>query len=403
LFSDFLKLLRDRGLPISVTEWMTLMEALEAGFAGSSIDRFYNLARAILVKDEANYDTFEQAFGEYFHNLSPPPHVTENVLEWLQDPVFPRELTEEEKAQLSRLTADELERELAERLEEQKGRHDRGNRFIGTGGTSPFGNGGFHPTGVRIGGSGGQRRGWGIQGRYRNLRHDQVLDTRQIELALRKLRRFTREGQREELDLEATITKAGKNAGDIELIFRRPRRNSVKLLLLMDVGGSMDPHTRVVERLFSAAYSARHFKSFRHYYFHNCVYEHLYENMELWEGSPTTRALAELDSSWLCIIVGDAAMHPGELSGRALSFEQGAGGTTGLDWLRYVRSHLPRSVWINPDPVDAWWSATVRVIAGLFPMYPMTLDGLDAALTDLLGSRPDAAKRLFGTHDHRFR
>jgi uncharacterized protein with von Willebrand factor type A (vWA) domain len=403
MFGDFLKLLHEKDLPVSLTEWLTLMEALEAGYAGTSLDRFYNLARSILIKDEANYDAFEQAFAQYFHNISPPPEVTENVLEWLQDPVFPRELTEAEKAQLQQLTAEELERQLAERLEEQKKRHDRGNRFIGTGGTSPFGNGGFHPTGVKIGGSGGQRTGWGVQGRYRNLRHDQVLDTRQIELALRKLRRFTREGQREELDLDATIAKAGKNAGDIELIFRRPRRNSVKLLLLMDVGGSMDPHTRVVERLFSAAYSARHFKSFRHYYFHNCVYGRLYENMELLEGPSTERALAELDPSWLCIIVGDAAMHPGELSGRSLSFEVAPTGTTGLDWLRYIRTHLPRSIWLNPDPIDSWWSATVRVIAGLFPMYPMTLDGLDAALNDLLGSRPDAAKRLFGVGDHRFR
>jgi uncharacterized protein with von Willebrand factor type A (vWA) domain len=314
----------------------------------------------------------------------------ERVLEWLQNPVMPRELSAEERARMKELDLDELARRFREMLDQQKERHDGGKKYIGTGGTSPFGNGGQNPAGIRVGGGGGQRTAVKVAMRrnFRNLRDDHVLDVRQIGVALRMLRRLSREGAHEELDLDGTIAQAGKNAGEIDLVFRRPRKNAVKLVLMMDVGGSMDDHVRVCELLFSAARAAKHFKEFRPYYFHNCPYEQLYADMYLRKGPKTADLLRDLDPSWCLMIVGDAAMAPTELlqAGGSIDWYR-PNSEAGIVWLQRLARRFPRAVWMNPNPPDGWWSATARRIKQLFPMYPLTVGGLRDAVTKLRGAR----------------
>ena len=256
---------------------MTLMEALAKGCI-ANLDEFYFLARAILVKSEAYYDYYDIAFQEYFKGIETPAEISEQILEWLGDPINRMTITEEEKVLFDSMDFDELLRELERRLQQQTEQHDGGGYWIGRGGTSPFGHSGYHPAGIRIGGESRGRHAIQIaqEGRFRNYRNDLVLDVRQIKVALKGLRQLGRIGPEDELDLEETIKASAKNAGDIELVWQRSRKNAAKVLLLMDVGGSMDPFALLCSQLFSAAHSSSHFKDFRYYYFHNCIYHNLY-------------------------------------------------------------------------------------------------------------------------------
>lgn len=383
MFIDFFFYLRQRGLKVTITEWMSLLEALTKGLAGESLVGFYHLCRSVCVKSEAYFDLYDQAFAEYFHDLDAPQTLLDEVLEWLEDPVFPRELTPEELAQLKTLDLEALRKLFEERLAEQEERHDRGDRWIGTGGASPFGHGGTHPSGMRVGGSGGGRSAIQIAAsrRFRNLRSDIVLDTRQISVALRRLRKLARDGVPEELDLDETVDATARNYGDIDLIFRPERKNTVKLLLLMDVGGSMTPYTRLCERLFSAAHAASHFKAFKAYYFHNCPYSTLYEDMERRKGEPTGDILNNHDHTWTCIMVGDAAMAPYELTmvGGAINYFHN-NPETGLTWLQKISERYPRCCWLNPEPEQYWGLTSTTLIREIFEMYPLTLSGLDDAV-----------------------
>lgn len=391
MFVEFFYYLRERGLKVSTTEWLTLIEALSKGLGGASLMGFYHLARAICVKREGELDTYDQAFAEFFRDAAVPEDALkaalEEALRWLEEPIGPRpELTPEQLAALGVRDLDELRRLFEERLAEQTERHDGGNRWIGTGGTSPFGHGGTNPAGVRVGGPGGGRSAMQVAGarRYQNLRSDRVLDVRQIGQALRQLRRLGREGRREELDVDATIDTTARNAGDIDLVFRPERRNTVKLLLLMDVGGSMTPHTRVCERLFSAAHKATHFKAFRPYYFHNCVYEKLYDDMLRGTGESTTKLLQDLERDWFCILVGDAAMHPYELKAAGGAISYGAhNATPGIVWLQRIAERFPRTVWLNPEPQRYWNIESTRLVQQVFEMFPLTLEGLQEAIEHL--------------------
>lgn len=392
MFIDFFYHLRSRGLNVSIVEYLTLLEALQKGLADASLERFYSLARSLLIKRPEAYDRYDLAFAEYFQDAVVDweqfgDSIHDALLEWLADPKAMRVLTDEERAQLEALDLDELRRQFAERLQEQDERHDGGSHWIGTGGTSPFGHGGYNPAGVRIGGPGGSRSAVQVamDRRFKNLRGDLTLDVRQFSTALKKLRVLTRDGREEELDLDATIDQTARNYGDIELVFERPRRNEVKLLLLMDVGGSMTPYSHLTSRLFSAAHQANHFKNFKSYYFHNCPYEVLYEDISRREGVKTKAVLEQLDSSWRCILVGDAAMAPYELmqaGGSIDMFHQN--GQPGIHWLQSIAERFERSVWLNPDP-QKYWAATytTRVIGSLFEMFPLTLDGLDEAVEAL--------------------
>ncbi|MCX6363355.1 MAG: VWA domain-containing protein, partial [Actinobacteria bacterium] len=284
MFTDFFFLLRFYGVPVTVTEWLALMRALALGLAPASLDQFYAVARSILVKSEAYFDQYDQAFAAMFKGIETPPQIEDEVWDWLSDPLVMPGLTDEERRQLAAamedLDLEALERLFRERLAEQDEAHHGGNRWVGTGGTSPFGHSGFHPGGIRVGGESRNRSAVKVAGerRYRGYRTDQEVGVRQFELALRRLRQLSSRnaGVADELDLDETIEETAANAGRLSLVWRKSRKNAVKVLLLMDVGGSMHPYIRLCSQLFSAVNRSSHFKDLRFYYFHNCVYDWLY-------------------------------------------------------------------------------------------------------------------------------
>lgn len=394
---DFLFELRRAGLKVSTHEWMTLMEALGKGLHGSSLDGFYRLARAICVTDVSQFDAFDQAFLSYFKGVGAGAlELTGDLLDWLRDPKKLASLTPEQKALIESLDLERLREMFEQRLREQKERHDGGNRWVGTGGTSPFGHSGFHPGGLRVGGSGKNRSAMQVaaERRFRGYRKDMVLDVRQIDVALRDLRLLGREGAEEELDLDETVDETCRNAGDLELVFRAPRRNRMRLILLMDVGGSMDPYSELCSRLFTAASRSGRFARFRSYYFHNCVYDEVYEDSHFKQPIKLHDLLMHSDRDERLVVVGDALMHPAELLevGGSLYYYQ-HNKTAGIHWLRRLTEHFRKSAWLNPEPRRYWPRTTIEVIAGLFPMYELSLDGLEEAVRYLVrgGRRPVAA------------
>ncbi|MEJ7597466.1 MAG: VWA domain-containing protein [Kofleriaceae bacterium] len=390
---DFLFELRAKKLPVSTHEWMALMEAMALGLHESSLDGFYRLCRTICIKDIAHYDAYDEAFLAYFKDVHVSSlQLTEQLREWLADPRNLEGLTEEQRAAFRELDLEKLRELFEQRLREQKERHDGGNRWIGTGGTSPFGNSGKHPTGMRVGG-GGSRSAMAVadERRFREYRRDVVLDVRQIDVALRGLRRLGREGAEEELDLEETIDETCRNAGEIEVVFRPPRRNRVKVLLLMDVGGSMDPHSELMSRLFTAASRSGRFAKFRSYYFHNCVYNSVYEDAEFRKPVPVADLISHSDRDEKLVLVGDALMHPAELldpGGSMYLYSQQR--ASGIEWLRRLSAHFRSAAWLNPEPDRFWAGTTIEVVASVFGMWPLTLDGLAASVRYLVrgGEKP---------------
>lgn len=399
---DFLFELRKHKLHVSSHEWLALMEAMAKGLHESSLDGFYRVCRAVCVKDVSQYDAFDQAFLAYFKDVAVDGlALTEALLEWLRDPKKLRELSAEELAMVQSLDLEALRALFEQRLREQKERHDGGNRWIGTGGTSPFGHGGKHPGGLRVGGPGGGRSAMQIAGerRFKEYRRDVVLDVRQIDVALRGLRQLGRDGAEEELDLGETVDETCRNAGELELVWRPPRRNRVKVVLLMDVGGSMDPYAELMSRLFTAASRAGRFARFRSYYFHNCVYDAVYEDSYFRKPVPVHDLIGTSDRDEKLIVVGDALMHPAELldaggqiyyTGRGLQAR-----TPGLEWLRRLAHHFRRAAWLNPEPERFWPGTTIEMIASVFAMWPLTLDGLTASTRWLVrgGERPRLPER----------
>lgn len=386
MFTDFFYTLRKRKVPVSITEWMTLMEALARGYI-KNLDEFYFLARAILVKSEAYYDQYDVAFQEYFQGIEAPAEIANEILEWLKDPLNRLTLSQEDLALFDSMSFDELLKELERRLKEQTEQHDGGGHWIGRGGTSPFGHSGYHPAGIRIGGEGWGRHAIQIaqERRFRNYRNDLTLDVRQLKLALKGLRQLSRIGPEDELDLEETIEATAKNAGELDFIWRRSRKNAVKVLLLMDVGGSMEPFALLCSQLFSAAHSSTHFKDFRYYYFHNCIYDNLYQDIERQEAVSTDHLLHTLEPDYKLLLVGDARMGPWELMERygAINYYE-RNETPGIVWLKRINEHFTHSAWLNPDSPRFWIHSTVRVIGRLFPMFPLTIDGLGQAVKRLV-------------------
>jgi uncharacterized protein len=393
VFSGFLFHLRASGLRVSTTEWLGLMDAVARGHAKSSLHTFYALARAVLVKKESQYDIYDRAFATYFEGVEGAIDVDDEFLKWLEEAIPKRELSEEERRLIESWDLDKLRAELDKRLREQRRRHDGGNRWIGTGGTSPFGHGGENPSGIRIGGAGGGRTAVQVaeSRRFENLRRDRVLDTRYIGVALRRLRRLVRNTGPEELDLDKTIDKSAREGGDIDIVFSPARANRIKLLLLMDVGGSMDPHVEVSEQLFAAAHAAHHFKAFKHYFFHNCVYGRLYTDISRYAGKSTDEVFRrDIDQTWSVVLVGDAWMAPDELVHPSAAFYWGdKSRMSGIDWLRRLRGRCPNSIWLNPEPQSIWGAPTVRAVRHVFPMFPLTLDGLAAGVDVLRGAKPN--------------
>jgi uncharacterized protein with von Willebrand factor type A (vWA) domain len=397
-FVPFLYELRARKVKVGAQEATALAKALSMGLHESSLDGFYHVARAICVHREADLDKFDEAFLAHFRGIETKSLELIDELEaWLADPAMRKELSPEELAALQEIDMAELRRMFEERMKEQKGRHQGGNRWIGTGGTSPFGAQGAHPSGLRVGAQGGGRSAMGIADarRFRPYRSDLLLDVRQIEVALRKLRAFQREGQPDELDVEGTIDATAKNAGELEIVVRPPRKSNVRVLLLMDVGGSMDPHIEIVSRLFSAAKRASNIRSLKTYYFHNCVYARVYETERFSDPVKVADLVHELGAEWKLVIVGDAAMHPAELlgSGDYEYYATGQAGepTSGHKMLTQLADHFRRAVWLNPDPPNYWKGGTAEEIGRIFPMFQLTLEGLGDAIRHL--SRGDIRKR----------
>ena len=389
-FIPFLYELRARKVKVGAQEAVSLAKALKLGLHDSSLDGFYHVARAICVHRESDLDKFDEAFLSHFKGVSAQSiELVEELEEWLKDPANRKDLSDEELAALQSIDMEALKKMFEERMKEQKGRHQGGSHWIGSGGTSPFGQQGTHPSGLRVGSQGGGKSAMGIADarKYRPYRSDLLIDIRQIEVALRKLRAFQREGQQNELDIDATIDETAKNGGELEIVTRAPRKSNVRVLLLMDVGGSMDPHIQVMSRLFSAAKRASNIRELKTYYFHNCVYGRVYETERFSEPQPLDDLLMKLGPEWKLIMVGDAAMHPAELLG-AGDYEYYATGhhgppQTGMKWLVKLADHFRRFAWLNPDPPNYWRGGTAEQIGKVFPMFQLTLDGLSDAITHL--------------------
>jgi uncharacterized protein with von Willebrand factor type A (vWA) domain len=390
MFLAFFYELRAHGIRVSTTEWLSLVQALGRGFDRASLSTFYALSKSLLVKRETQYDAFDRAFAKVFEGVEGKVDVTDELLAWLDQPIAPRELSDDERAQLQAMDLETLRDELRKRLAEQKERHDGGNRWVGTGGTSPFGHGGENPQGIQIGATGaGARSAVAVAGerRFSNLRADRVLDVRQLGAALRRLRRLARDDGVPELDVDESIDRSAKQA-EIDLVFRPPKKNRVKLLLLMDVGGSMDPYADLCSRLFSAAHQATHFAAFKTFFFHNCVYEKLYTDLERGDGVWTRDVVGWLDQTWRVVVVGDAWMSPYELLQDTSYFSFGEKKTPGIEWLRRIAGQARASAWLNPEGRRIWGAPTVKSIRQIFPMFELTLDGLDRAVDHLRGARP---------------
>jgi len=395
MFLDLFYGLRDEGVPVAIQEWQGFLRALEEGLHGCSLLRFYHLGRACLIKSETYFDAYDRVFARVFKGVEGRfgEDITDQVLEWLRDPKSFPELTPEQWAALERLSSDELMRRFLERLQEQTERHDGGDKWVGTGGRSPFGHSGVHPTGIRVGGQSKSRSAMKVaeERLFKDYRTDAALDIRQVKVSLRRLRQLTRIGEETELDLDETIDETCRNAGEIEFVFRPPRRNNVRLLLLMDVGGTMDPYFEPVSRLLTALHEEHGLREFQPYYFHNCVYDYLYTSarMARAQAVPTGDVLRKLDSRWKCVIVGDAAMHPAELLEPFGSIDPRLGSQTqGIVWLQRVVEHFERCVWINPEDTTYWeGSHTARIIKRLFPMFHLSVDGLTQAMQALVGAR----------------
>ena len=396
MFVEFFYLLRSRGLKISLNEWMTLLLGMEKGLHRSSLTGFYQLCRAVLIKTEADFDRFDQVFLEFFKDVPWQGELPEDLLDWLNHP------TEDLRRSLEQLkamggfpdeTLEELLKMLEERLKEQHEEHNGGSYWVGTQGRSAFGNNGWHPNGIRVGGESRHRTAMMVAGdrKYRDFRRDNALDTRLFQTAFRLLRQLSAQGDTSdrELDVDGTIRDTCDNAGTLQIRWRKPRRNAVKVLLLMDSGGSMEYYANLCSQLFQAATKSNHFKELHTYYFHNCIYDTLYNEPSMWyqDSVPTEWVLQQYDASYKVIIVGDAAMNPYELREKRYNWGQGTYGPSGLEWLDMFRRQYPHLVWLNPEPMPArpdYWGQTHYQLGQILPMFQLTAQGLETGMKRLM-------------------
>lgn len=395
MFLEFFYLLRAKGLEISINEWMTLVEALDKGLAGSSLMGFYRLCRSILIKSESDYDKFDTVFAEYFKGIETPEDLPEEFWKWLSEDE--RELTLDDLGNRKNFPREleELLQMFYERIKEQKEKHDRGNYWIGTGGTSTMGRGGYNPTGIRVGGKSRHKSAVQIAGErnFKDFRQDTILDIRQFQMAFRKLRQYSSrvDGEKTELNIDKTVDETCENAGMLRIVYDKPRKNTVKLLLLIDSDGSMLPYSRLCNRLFQAVSKSNHFKDLKVYYFHNCIYDYLYKTPYCKRGDwvETNWVLGTLDSEYKVIFVGDAAMAPSELYRRGGNSVIGLWNEElGIDWLKKFKRRYKKQIWLNPIEKSSWeWAygaPTIHDIGEVFPMFELTLDGLEAGIKKLL-------------------
>ncbi|HMT43888.1 MAG TPA: VWA domain-containing protein [Chakrabartia sp.] len=389
MFFNLLDELRAAGIPASIKEHLMLLEALDKDAIGQTPEEFYYLSRAVYVKDEGLLDRFDQVFNKVFKGIITDYGLNPQEIpaDWLKA-VAEKFLTEEEMEKIKSLGSwEEIMETLKQRLEEQQKRHEGGNKWIGTGGTSPFGNNGYNPEGVRIGGEGGKKRALKVweKREFSNLDNTKELGTRNIKIALRRLRKFARTGSAEELDIGATIDGTARQ-GWLDIHMRPERRNAIKVLLFLDVGGSMDPFIKLCEELFSAATSE--FKNLEFFYFHNCLYEGVWKDnrRRFSERTPTMEVMHKFPHDYKVIFIGDAAMSPYEISHPGGSVEH-FNEESGAAWMQRVVNTYPATVWLNPTPEAHWnYSQSTKIMKELVKdrMYPLTLEGLDDAMRELV-------------------
>ena len=401
MFNTFFYYLRAKGLDISMKEWLTLSEALALGLHGSTMTGFYQLCMAILCKSESDYDKFGQAFLEFFHdakvfdeNGEVQEHISQQMMDWVNDPgshvlrhYSEKDITEE----MRNMDRTEMERRFRKVLKDQNRKHDGGNKFIGTQGISPYGNNGLNNNGIRVGGTGGKRSARRVAGErnFKDFRDDNVLDIRQFQMAFRILQRFsTQNGAEDEFDIDETINHTSKKGGILQIRYKKPRRNTIKVLLLMDSGGSMDPYSQLCSRLFQAASRSNRFKDLKVYYFHNCVYSRLYTEPTLRPSNtvPTDWVLSNLSSEYKVIFVGDADMAIHELmDGSGSSWSTAS--DDGITWFRRFREKYPHSIWLHPQEREqelAWMPESFVEIEKVFPMFRLSIDGLKDGMYKLM-------------------
>ncbi len=398
MFSSFFYLLRKRGIAVSFNEWMTLMEALQKGLHHSSFTGFYYMCRAILVKSETDFDRFDGAFLEYFKDMEFTEELPKELLDWLENPKDkPKDTFDMDRAMQNQyLSSEEIQKMLLERLQEQKEEHNGGSYWVGTGGVSVFGNSGYSPKGIRVGGVSRYKTAFQVAGErnFRDFRNDNTLDTRQFQIAFRQLREFSSriDAPKTEFDVDNTIKETCNNAGKLKVVYQKPRKNTVKVLLLMDSGGSIEYYSRLCSALFQSVSKSKHFKDLKVYYFHNSIYSKIYTE-------PSLRTKLAVDTNWILqnisseykvIIVGDAMMEPSELlSGSYYSYCV-RDSVPGIEWFQRFKQKYPHIIWLNPAKRPQWsgyWSHTYDVLSDVFAMYPLSVEGLNEGLKKLLVSR----------------
>lgn len=402
MFSEFFYTCKAKGLKITLSEWLTLQEALDKGLCNSSLTQFYYIARMILVKSETDFDKFDMAFEETFQGIQSENEVSKNMMRWLDKSELWDLVDEEDKFRMNEqdglfhdLDKDEVEAKFKERLRDQDSEHNGGSFWIGSMGKTSFGNSGANMGGIRVGGSTGYQTAFQVIGarKYRDFRDDRVLDNRQFQLAFRKLRQFSTKLDipRTELDIDGTIDRTCNNGGCLQIVMDKPRKNAVKLLLLMDSGGTMIPFSSLLNDLFQAVHKSNHYKDVKTYYFHNCIYSKLYKTPECENGDwvDTEWMFRNLDSDYKVIIVGDAAMAPEELYSDTGNYRGPNGGLSGYEWLQLMKRHYKKIVWLNPKmaPGHAPWREAETAVKAMFPMYKLTVDGLNQAMVKLMTNK----------------
>jgi uncharacterized protein with von Willebrand factor type A (vWA) domain len=400
MFSGFFYFLRDKGLKVSLGEWLTLIEALDKGLCNSSLTDFYYISKMILVKSETEFDKFDMIFNEYFKGIKgDTDDITDRMLRWLDKTdmadLYTAEM-EEKRNYLNQIeehmNADKTKEAYQEKKKQQDSEHNGGATWIGTMGKTSFGNMGGNLGGIRIGGTTGYQSAFEVIGerKFRDFRNDRILDNRQFQVALRRLRQFSTrlDIPKDEFDLEQTINATCNNGGYLKIVFDRPRKNTVKLLLLMDSGGTMIPYCDLLNELFQSVNKSNHYKDVKTYYFHNCIYSHVYKSPECENGDwvETDWLFRNLDNNYKVIIVGDAAMAPEELYSDTGNYRGPNNGLSGLKWLHLMKRHYKKIVWLNPKmaPGNAPWREAETVIRGLLPMYKLSVDGLKSAMSQLM-------------------
>ena len=400
MFSKFFYTLKEKGLDVSLGEWLDLQEALDKGLCESSLTQFYYVARMILVKSETEFDKFDMAFEECFKGVKTETEVGKNMLRWLDKSDMLELAHEEARSHLNQVEdiqvdKDDVEEKFKQRLKDQNEEHNGGSFWIGTMGKTSFGNMGGNVGGVRVGGQTGYQSAFSVVGarKYRDFRDDKVIDNRQFQMALRRLRQFSTKLDipKSELDIDGTIDKTCNNGGYLQIEMMKPRKNAVKLLLLMDSGGTMIPYTRLMNDLFQSVNKSNHFKDVKVYYFHNCIYSKLYKTPECENGDwiDTEWMFRNVGSDYKVIIVGDAAMAPEELYSNTGNYRGPNGGLSGFEWLQLMKRHYKKVVWMNPKmaPGRAPWREAETAVKEIFPMYKLTVKGLNEAMVKLMATK----------------